>query len=113
MLLTYLFLYSNYLLNKLDNLFEVNNNSNGYIEFDNGIIIQWFLGNTSTTSSIEVNYPKPFKIRAFQVYATYDYAGGSMAVAGAQPYSKSACLVRSKMIDGSGNPTMRFLAIGY
>lgn len=36
-----------------------------------------------------------------------------MAVAGAQPYSKSACLVRSKMIDGSGNPTMRFLAIGY
>lgn len=100
--------------NRLDNLIQFINKSDGYVELNDGLMIQWFRASTSTTSVTEVNYPKEFKEGAFQVYATYDHPSTSaMAVAGVTPYTKTSCRVVSRMIAGSGSPYMRFLAIGY
>ena len=107
---------SNYLLGKLDNLFESKNSSNGYIEFDNGIIIQWIQATISTLEPTIVNYPKPFKVGAYQLAISYDWTTPDyMYVGSTSGRDKNSCQAIARMIKGGTTQSagMRIIAIGY
>ena len=83
--------------------------SNGYIKFNNGIIIQW--GRTASfAGELTITLPTPFTTTNYTVVAGMYIKGDWTANWGTYSYTTTNFVVQNQ---SSGNKTMNWIAIGY
>lgn len=87
--------------------------SNGYIKFNNGIIIQWGRTATLTDSSATFTFPIAFTSTNYSVSATPSNASSNYVTAKVKGKSTTKCTVICFAINQSGSSPVDILAIGY